>query len=339
MNPLLTIAIPTYNRSEYLDINLGAIYNQIMEINRSDIEIIVSDNSSDKKTERIVEKYNKQNLNINYIKNKTNIGSDCNVAQCFNLAKGKYVHIFCDDDLYTPGSLKKIMELVKSKDYGMIYVRPYGFVNNPKKEYPSIKFGRNKELKNTIFIKKIATHLTLASCCIFNKSCINKIDANQYCGSNLVQLHIYIQSIMRKEKSYYFSDYMVSYKKDNSGGYNLFKVFAKNFGDILNLYVNENIITYEIKRKIESKIIFCFFPIYIKRSLEQKESNMIQIYDILKEQYSGYKIFTICLAPMFSRFKSFSLFWANIMTILGRLYNGDISLGLIYLKKYFRGKY
>ena len=331
MNPLLTIAIPTYNRSQFLDINLRSINEQILDTYESEIEIIVSDNSANNESESIVKKYNNLNLNIKYIHNKSNIGSDCNVAQCFNLAKGKYVHIFCDDDIYSPGALTKILNILRYNDYGMVYARPYGFVNNPDKEFPLIKFGRNKELNNIDFIEKIATHLTLASCC--NKSAINEIDANQFCGSNLVQLHLYIQSIMKKDKSYYFSDYMISYKKNNSGGYDLIKVFAKNFGDILDLYVNKKIITLEIKKNIEFRIILCFFPIYIKRLLENKESNMTKAYQVLREQYSSYVIFKICLTPMFSKNRFFSLLWSYIMTVLGRLYNGDLALGITYLKR------
>ena len=96
---LLSIAIPTRNRHTFLDKSLKSLNEQIKEID-SIIEIIVSDNSDNDLTKDIVKKYNSLNLNIIYKRNLNNIGSDANVAQCFNMSNGKYVHIFCDDDIY-----------------------------------------------------------------------------------------------------------------------------------------------------------------------------------------------------------------------------------------------
>ena len=106
----------------------------------------------------------------------------------------------------------------------------------------------NKEYKNTLFLKKIATQLTLISSCVFNKSILKNIEPYNYCGSNLVQTNFYIQSIMSRNTSYYFSDFMIAYKKNNSGGYNLFQVFAVNFGDILDNYIKKGFISSKIKR-------------------------------------------------------------------------------------------
>lgn len=60
--PLLSICIPTYNRSTYLE---EALCNIINDTSFSDdIEIIISDNASTDNTQEIVSKYIKHYSNI-----------------------------------------------------------------------------------------------------------------------------------------------------------------------------------------------------------------------------------------------------------------------------------
>ncbi len=55
MNKLLTIAIPTYNRAEYLDKQLGWLAEAIKGY-ESDCEILVSDNCSTDHNQSIISK-------------------------------------------------------------------------------------------------------------------------------------------------------------------------------------------------------------------------------------------------------------------------------------------
>ena len=116
---LLTIAIPTYNRSKDLSICLEHIVKQFKQY-QTDVNLIISDNASLDNTPDIVTPYLDQNLPIKYIRNKSNIGPDLNFLQCFNLAQSKYVLIFGDDDILLDGALSKIILLLKKGDYGII---------------------------------------------------------------------------------------------------------------------------------------------------------------------------------------------------------------------------
>ena len=50
--PLLTIAIPTFNRSDFLRTNLAQLNNQTKSCSRDTVELLVSDNASEDATER-----------------------------------------------------------------------------------------------------------------------------------------------------------------------------------------------------------------------------------------------------------------------------------------------
>ena len=66
--PLLTIAIPTYNRASYLDLCLSRIFNQLSK-KEPLVEVLISNNNSSDNTEEIVNRYVSQGLTVSYIKN------------------------------------------------------------------------------------------------------------------------------------------------------------------------------------------------------------------------------------------------------------------------------
>ena len=327
---LLSIAIPTRNRHTFLDKNLKSLLGQIEEF-KSIIEIIVSDNSDNELTENVVKKYQSLNLKIRYKRNINDIGSDRNVAQCFNMAKGKYVHIFCDDDIYYKNTLPEVLNEISKKNYGSIFLRPYGFYENHEDEYPLNLSGKNVSLGAEDFLLKITTQITLASAHIINKSLIKDIDANKYCGTNLVQVNLILDAITRSKYCFYFKKYIIAIQKNNSGGYDLYDVFVNNFSSILQSYVDKKLITSQLKKKIECKNIKCFFPSYIFRSMFYLKENMSNIEKKFKilHKYKCYKFF---IKPIFKLPYTFALMWCFFITIYGRLINGDIALLLTFIK-------
>ena len=83
--PLLTIAIPTYNRSACLAQLLEALAPQLMGESR--VELIVSDNASPDDTSAVVAAFRDKGFALNYSRNETNIGADANFIKCFELAQ------------------------------------------------------------------------------------------------------------------------------------------------------------------------------------------------------------------------------------------------------------
>lgn len=70
--PLLSICIPTYNRSRYLQVSLAALIEQ-SESFHSDIEIVVSDNASTDNTEESMNTFRTQFSNLKYVRNTENL--------------------------------------------------------------------------------------------------------------------------------------------------------------------------------------------------------------------------------------------------------------------------
>lgn len=113
MDPNLTIAIPTYNRDRYLEELLPQIISQCAQEADGLIEVLVIDNASSDETPILV-KNNYENK-VTYLRNTTNIGGDRNFIECVKEAKGTYVWLFGDDEIYVPGSISRILSALEQR--------------------------------------------------------------------------------------------------------------------------------------------------------------------------------------------------------------------------------
>lgn len=92
--PLITIAIPTYNSAErYLPLAIRSALAQTY----GNLEIIVSDNGSTDNTSDVVKGFD--DSRIRYIRHEKSLGPDGNFNFCLNEAKGTYTLLLHDDDL------------------------------------------------------------------------------------------------------------------------------------------------------------------------------------------------------------------------------------------------
>ncbi len=163
-SPLLSICIPTYNRSLLLEQSLKSIIDQISADKLgNNIEIIISDNNSPDSTEEIVRKYKKKYNQLKYFKNKKNIGI-INTIKVADYATGKYIWFFSDDDWQKPGALKTVIEVIKQNNPDLILVNLDLYSKNGKKHLdPNLLrtdqenfYGQKKEffkfLENKFFL-------------------------------------------------------------------------------------------------------------------------------------------------------------------------------------------
>jgi glycosyltransferase involved in cell wall biosynthesis len=118
---LLSICIPTYERTACLNNCLNSIYIAKKNFNFN-FEVCISDNASTENTKRIINLYKKK-LNIKFKKNKKNLGLGVNIIKAVSMAKGKYSWIIGNDDLLFPFALKKIYNIIYSNlDKDFFYI-------------------------------------------------------------------------------------------------------------------------------------------------------------------------------------------------------------------------
>ena len=92
VSPILTIAIPTYNRSDKLNKHLVNINTILFNYERSNfIELLISDNCSTDETYEICKKHDAidKNYTFTYLKNESNVGSERNFIEAILKSSGK----------------------------------------------------------------------------------------------------------------------------------------------------------------------------------------------------------------------------------------------------------
>ncbi len=114
MTRLLTIAIPTFNRSALLDKQLEWLSQAILGF-ENDCEILISDNCSTDNTQDIIKKWQNKLSKVVFISNRntSNIGVMRNIMFCLNTAQTTYVWTIGDDDPIKNNTLSYIIENLK----------------------------------------------------------------------------------------------------------------------------------------------------------------------------------------------------------------------------------
>lgn len=109
----LDIFIITYNRAEFLDNTLKQLLAEESPIKNATIKIL--DNNSTDNTALIVQKYQQNNPNLKYYKNKYNIGGNANITKAFYKAEKEYVWILADNDDYCWDSWQEVENAIEDE--------------------------------------------------------------------------------------------------------------------------------------------------------------------------------------------------------------------------------
>ena len=107
--PLVTIAIPTFERAELLRDCVQSALAQTYK----NIEVIVSDNASPDHTQDILREFDDTRLRV--VRQEKNIGLLPNWNFCLAAAKGKYVFVVSDDDRVAPWLVERCVKVTKEQ--------------------------------------------------------------------------------------------------------------------------------------------------------------------------------------------------------------------------------
>ncbi len=283
--PHLSICIPTFNRSKFLEIQLERILQQIKEGDFEDrIELVVSNNASNDLTDDTIKKYLNNILQFNYIKQTQNIGL-YNIIEVTKYATGKFVWIVSDDDIIVEGALAFLIDVIsKENDLKMITGSVIG-----QKNFPNFSTS-----DKNCSLKILGSNVTYLSFCVFkNSKRLYGIPKD----SLIPHSFIFLDVISQNGKHLFSSKPLLTYRPNNETSYSLFKAF---YSDIYVLYLYALEIGFDKKvldniiSKITAGILFRLDVIYgskIKISDKELTShffiNKNEILNILKLNFPG----------------------------------------------------
>jgi hypothetical protein len=226
MKNKLSIAIPTYNRSEILKINLLLIIDELIEYN---ISVYISDDSTNRKTEVIYNELKEKHKNIFYFKNNTRLGHDNNCIKTILLPSETYVWYIGDSMIIKKGAIKKIIEIISIKEYDFISINALERINLNIEE---------KEYTNGLeILEDLGWHLTMTGTTIYNKNKlinINNLDLKK-CENFPQTAIIFEQFAIKKSSLYWINENLISGNNNKKSYWHqkVFEVFLVDFKNLI----------------------------------------------------------------------------------------------------------
>jgi abequosyltransferase len=329
MSVLLTIAIPTWNRAEYLEQNLRQLRSEVAKLAPGLVEVVVSDNCSPDDTSAVVARVVAAGLPVRYVRNQTNLGWALNFIQCFELAQGRYVLLLGDDDIFVDGALSLLVDHLRGNDYGVVCLRPYGYDHDFRAEWPG-GGGRDRVFPDANeFLVAISRYFTLTSACVINKALLSGVDARQFLQSDLAVFHLILRAALGGERNLYVGRYLLASKRQNSFSYEYTEVFVNQLWEILDAQVVHGLDSRTIRRLERDKLL-SYYPFYL---LDLRLSSRSDI-GVARRNFEGrFKrrwLFKLWLAPTLSWPRLPAILWGGATTIVGRIIAGDMRRGLAF---------
>lgn len=224
----LSICIPTYNRSGFLDTLLTSLVAQIAASGRSDeIEVLVSDNCSPDDTPVIAAKFEAA---IRYWRNEENIGPDANFLKLFGLAEGRYIWLPGDDDMVRDDTLNYILRMIDTHGFDFLYMRTRGDIRKDWRERDATP------LSSVELLRRVNIFTTFMTSQVIRADLIkpNLESARAHLGGFMAYFWIFLEALHRSTRC------LVSEEKEvfpdateNTGGYRFYKVWAEAVFDVM----------------------------------------------------------------------------------------------------------
>lgn len=175
MNKKVSVVIPTYKRSEFLQRAIDSVLSQTY----SNIEIIVVDDNNPASEHRAETENKMQGYkafdNILYIKNEANLGGALARNEGIMRASGDYITFLDDDDVYLPDKVCTQVEYMIDKELDLSFtdVRIHSMDDRlvDYREHYNIKDLSNKELLK----QHIMHHLTPTDTYMFRREALLSI--------------------------------------------------------------------------------------------------------------------------------------------------------------------
>ncbi|MBS1521297.1 MAG: glycosyltransferase family 2 protein [Bacteroidetes bacterium] len=108
--PLISIALCTYNGEEFLPEQIDSILAQTYK----NLEIVIVDDCSTDKTIGIINSYSEKDKRIKLFQNETNLGFNKNFEKALSLTSGEYISISDQDDIWLPEKLQRLLTNIKN---------------------------------------------------------------------------------------------------------------------------------------------------------------------------------------------------------------------------------
>jgi abequosyltransferase len=320
--PLLSVAIPTYNRSANLAALLDGLASQVAAESR--VELLISDNCSSDDTQEIVHRFINQGLRCRYIRNEINIGPDLNFLQCYNLAEGQYVWIFGDDDVILPGSLEFILGQIDGRHLDLVYLAPFGFVHDPAERGCSNPRPASKQFNDVrrfIHAVGLCGDFALISALLVNKQ---RVESHQHppytdaLNSNLLQLGWVFTALNHFQSGLVIQSGLYAVcEKNPSRPFDVARVFGENWYGHAKVFLDEGSIA---QNAVLNDQLYSWFPTnWFGQRKASIHTQTVPPHQLMRPLYGGRPLYWFCVYPLLTWPRLFAGGWLVVLRSIRKM--------------------
>ncbi len=160
--PVLTIAVPTWNRASSLRSLLRVLVPQVRALGDGRVEILVGDNASEDHTTDVC----REHATVRTIRHPVSVGFDGNVWSLYRHAAGRFVLFFSDDDVPLPDLVSSVVQVLENVDPDVLLIGFEQPLGNAR--MPSLGIGPDQEVLHdpAAAIDAIIRYTKLSTYCV-----------------------------------------------------------------------------------------------------------------------------------------------------------------------------
>lgn len=233
-SPLLTIAIPTFNRFDLL----RGLLDQIDEILCTHslagrLEVLVSDNASSDSTSACIEAFaNRPHVfNFKVQRHAQNVGMDLNFLSLFCGSAGKYCWLMSDDDRFIKEGVYELLEFLQKPNPPDFVLINQVSLGGDGSRY----FNWSNHVVDGLdgFLRAVTSYLTFVGIVAFRRDKLDFSVYEKYNSTFLLLSYVFCDAVKVSPRGVAMEQPSIRYKLDNTGGYALFRVFCDEFSSVL----------------------------------------------------------------------------------------------------------
>ena len=310
----IDILLATYNGQEFLREQIDSILNQSYQ----DFNFIISDDSSEDETYKILKEYEKKDSRIRLFRQEKNLGLIQNFEFLLKQVTSDYFMFSDQDDIWKENKIEKSINKLKQEKAALVYTDLEIVDKNLEIIYPSYWKYKNiyKKIKKYNNFEALYLNNFVTGCTILAKSNYIK-DIVPLPKTSKFMLHDYWTALViaSKDKIAYLDEPTIKYRqhKNNRVGSSRRSDKIEKFKELRDLFIRVKIEHFQIFEENISKINSKEIVKYTKPALEyfkalEKETNIYLkswtlFFKLYKYEDFSYKMqnFIILNLPIFGR--------------------------------------
>ena len=237
LRPLISVAIPTYNRGRLLEKTLASVLPQA----REGVEVVVYDTGSADDTIQLVEKLARDNSTLRFFSIAERRSLDETLLRLLDVCRGEYVWFFSSDDQMKPRAIETVRERILGarERPALVYVNQE-IVDEEGETLVASQVGKegNRDFRDgRRILPWLGLNLGFISASVFRRESAQHASvtsAHEFVGTRSLNLHLYLRCLLEGGAALYVGEPLVRARRaPGAPPYEYADVFVRDIVRIL----------------------------------------------------------------------------------------------------------